>query len=234
MTEVYALKLSEIEEETYEKLLLLVDRQKQDKVKKFYRREDSLRTLLADLLVRNLVIEKTNLRNEEISFSYNEYGKPTLNDVENFHFNVSHSGEWIVCAVDSEPVGVDVEEIAPVDLDISRNYFSPDEHSDLLSQEDRIAYFFTLWTLKESYIKIVGKGLSLPLNSFSIRFSDEEIGIAASGRKLDDTFFTQYDIDDKYKMAVCAQDKEFPSYVTHKSVDELVHTFVESGGYLYN
>jgi len=225
--EVYVLNLAEgVDRESVERLLPSVDSEKRKRVMKFYRWEDTLRTLFADLMIRNIIVNKTALGNDEIYFSKNEYGKPSLKHSEVLHFNLSHSGDWVVCAVDEQPVGIDVEEIAPVDLDISKHYFSKDEHEDLLSKPDQIAYFFTLWTLKESYIKIVGKGLSLPLNSFSIRFKDDnEIRIDAKGKMLKDIFFRQYDIDEKYKMAVCAHNKRFPDTIIPVTLNELIERF---------
>jgi 4'-phosphopantetheinyl transferase len=230
MMEVFSVKLSEnVGRETVERLLPFVAPEKQDRVRKFYRWGDSLRALFADLLIRHIIIHKTNLKNEDISFSKNEYGKPFFNEQADFHFNLSHSGDWVVCAVDNKPVGIDVEEISPIDLDISKNYFSTDEHKDLLSKADKIAYFFTLWTLKESYIKIVGQGLSLPLNSFSIRFRENnEIRIAGKGTMIRDTFFSQYNIDENYKMAVCAQHKDFPGGIITKTIRELAVGFLEN------
>ncbi len=230
MLSVYAVRLSEtVDKETVERLLPFTAEEKQARIRRFYRWEDSLRTLFADLLIRHIIMQETNLKNEEISFSANRYGKPRLDNLPDFHFNLSHSGVWVVCAVDNQPVGIDVEKIAPIDLDISKNYFSKDEHQDLLSKTDKISYFFTLWTLKESYIKIVGKGLSLPLNSFSIRFLDSnEIRIKAEGKFLENKFFTRYDIDKNYKMAVCTFHKSFPESVIPKTISELVQSFLDT------
>ncbi|MCI0470756.1 MAG: 4'-phosphopantetheinyl transferase superfamily protein [Candidatus Aminicenantes bacterium] len=228
MVEVYAVKLSEnVAGETVERLLPFVAPDKQARIRRFYKWMDSLRSLFADLLIRHIIIHKTNLKNADITFSTNAYGKPSLNFPGDLHFNLSHSGDWVVCAVDAAPVGIDVEQISPVDLDISKNYFSPDEHADLMSKDDKIAYFFTLWTLKESYIKIVGKGLSMPLNSFSIRFiENNEIRIAAEKKVLQDIFFCRYDIDSKYKMAACASNKNLSRSPIFKTIDELVESFL--------
>jgi 4'-phosphopantetheinyl transferase len=182
---------------------------------------------MADILIRSIIIRKLGLKNGEIEFYTNDYGKPFLKERGDFQFNLSHSGIWVVGAVDNRHIGIDVERIQPIDLDISKNYFSPDEHQDLMSQADKFSYFFTLWSLKESYIKIKGKGLSMPLNSFSIKFiKPDEIRIKAKDRLIEDIFFVQYDIHKDYKMAVCAHHRNFPKDITIKSMRQLADEFL--------
>jgi 4'-phosphopantetheinyl transferase len=232
MTEVFAVRLNfdkGIHPSLQDELMSRVDPQKELRLRRFIREEDRLRGLFADLLIRDLVMQKTGLTNEDIEFSTNEYGKPYLSDVENFQFNLSHSGDWVVGAIDEQPVGIDIEKIQPIDLDISENYFSPDEHRDLMAQPDRIAYFFTLWSLKESYIKILGKGLSHPLNAFSIKFMGaDEIIIQVDGKPLENVVFTQYHIDEKYKMGLCAYHNNMPKRVNMLTMDQLGRRFVSN------
>ncbi|MCP5105795.1 MAG: 4'-phosphopantetheinyl transferase superfamily protein [bacterium] len=233
MIEVYAVDLSEpLEMGMYEHLLACVSPEKSARIRRFYREEDRIRGLIADILVRSLIIPKTGLKNSEIQFHNNDYGKPFLTGREDFQFNLSHSGIWVVAAVDRLPVGIDVEQIQPIDLDISKNYYSPVEHRDLLGKDDKFSYFFTLWSLKESYIKIVGKGLSLPLNSFSITFARDknrnEIRIKAEDQLLEDIFFYQYPVHPEYKMAVCAHHKNFPKEVIVKPMRQLAHQFLSN------
>jgi phosphopantetheine--protein transferase-like protein len=63
-----------------------------------------------------------------------------------------------------------VEEIKPIDLKIARRFFTKREHAHLLEWPEalRTERFFELWTMKESYIKLKGAGLSLPLSSFDV------------------------------------------------------------------
>ena len=203
ITDVYAVRLNfqeEFDPYIFESLLNCVSPEKKERLKRFYRREDALRGLFADLLSRHMIRLKTGLRNEEIFFTTNEFGKPFLKDRGDIQFNLSHSGVWVVGVIDHSVVGIDVERVQEIDLDISKNYFSPDEHEDLMSKGDKFDYFFTLWSLKESYIKILGKGLSHPLNAFSIKFtSPGEIIIKVEGQRILDIFFRQYDIDKAYK-----------------------------------
>ncbi len=233
MIEVYAVDLTgSLEKWRYEQLLAYVSKEKRARIRRFYKEEDRIRGLMADVLIRTIIIRKLGLKNEKIEFHTNDYGKPFLKEREDFQFNLSHSGIWVVCAVDDRHIGIDVERIQPIDLDISKNYFSPDEHQDLMSKANKFSYFFTLWSLKESYIKIKGKGLSMPLNSFSIKFfSLDEIRIKAKGRLLEDIFFVQYDIHKDYKMAVCAHHRNFPGDITIKSMRQLADEFLNSDGF---
>lgn len=45
----------------------------------------------------------------DIRFSTQEYGKPCIPDLPDAHFNISHSGRWVICAFDSQPIGIDIE-----------------------------------------------------------------------------------------------------------------------------
>lgn len=234
---VYALHLDfsiPMDTSLFEALLHHVAPEKKDRLRHFRRNEDKLRGLYADLMVRDTIIRVTGLDNRDLSFGTNDYGKPflenkitRLSQAHVSHFNISHSGHWVVAVFDQQPVGIDIEEIQPIDLDISKNYFSPDEHHDLMSKADKFDYFFTLWALKESYIKILGKGLSHPLNAFSLKIPDPaEIAIYVEGKPIRDIFFCLYPIDPRYKMAVCASHPNIPGNVEVISTDQLNHHFL--------
>ena len=234
MTDVYAIRLNfqeKLDQAVFHRLLDCVSQEKKERLLRFYRMEDTLRGLFADLLSRDMIMQKTGLNNEDISFTTNEYGKPFLKGRGDVQFNMSHSGAWVVGAIDHHPVGIDVEMVQEIDLDISRNYFSPDEHEDLMSKADmygRYDYFFTLWALKESYIKILGKGLSHPLDAFSIKFTGpEEIIIKVEGRRIDDIFFRQYGVDKQYKMAVCAAHDRIAPEVHLVTPEQLIKKFLK-------
>lgn len=212
MSEVFAIKVeSDSKLDNFEDLLRCVSYEKQARIKKFRIYEDALRALLGDLLVRYAICSRLKISNAEVEFKLNDYGKPSLEGFPDFHFNISHSGQWVVCVTDSLPVGIDVETIRQIDMGIAKRFFSKDEFADINSKEicDRVDYFFQLWTLKESYIKACGKGLSIPLDSFSISMGESGIGV----KDINDNtkwFFKQYDMGAGYKMAVCSRYDKFP------------------------
>jgi 4'-phosphopantetheinyl transferase len=198
------------------------------KVNKFKFREDIFRTICGEILVRNAVCYHFSMDNSEIDFVENSYGKPYLKNVDDLYFNISHSGEWVVCAIDREEIGIDIEQIKPIQLEIAENFFSAEEYNKILSEQEcfRTSRFYDLWTLKESFIKYKGKGLSMPLNSFNINMSDNNNITVKTENDLDPCYFKQYNIDNRYKMAVCSASKAFPASATIMEFDELYEEFI--------
>ena len=110
----------------------------------------------------------------DIRFKYGRNGKPALDEAKSrLHFNLAHSENRVVYAMtEAGELGVDVELVRPLpELEsIAQKFFSPEECHQLLSlpAERRIEGFFNCWTRKEAYLKAVGDGLMVPLNSFQV------------------------------------------------------------------
>lgn len=105
-------------------------------------------------------------------FTKNEWGKPRLasNAVD---FSLSHAGTFCVCALDSSPLGVDVE-LPRISMAVAARCFHPDEAAFLqtLPEEAQKDALLRLWTAKESYLKYLGRGLRVPLDSFCVRLDE--------------------------------------------------------------
>ena len=205
MLEVTALKLEKtVGDDIYAQLLTLVSDEKRKKAGRFRFEKDAQRTVLGDVMARCAICRHTGVRNSEIAFSENRYGKPMLQQPDGIHFNIAHSGNWIVCALDRFAVGVDVEVIKPIGQDIAKRFFSTREHEYIMGQAEpaRTAEFFKIWTLKESFIKADGRGMSIPLDSFSIlpEEADQSIRIVAD---VEVGFYQTY-LDSKSVFALCA------------------------------
>lgn len=223
--EVFGIYMSRLlRNDEYEYMTYRVSEAKRAKIRKFIKPEDANRGLIADMLIRTIIRNKFNVGNDQITFATEPYGKPYVAGLPSFHFNLSHSGRWIVCAVDGEPVGIDIERVKPVNFEIAERFFSKEEYRSLMEKEEteRLSFFYDLWTIKESFVKQVGKGLSMPLDSFSINISvNHEISL-----KLEDEYalcyFKQFHLDPDYKMAVCAATGVFSEHVICKSYEELL------------
>jgi 4'-phosphopantetheinyl transferase len=102
-------------------------------------------------------------------FHDNDFGKPSLGDSP-IHFNLSHSADLALLVIANVPIGVDLEQIRPIDLKaIAPTVFTrPErEYLDTLTGKDQIEAFFRLWTLKEAWMKARGEGFRLA-HRFSI------------------------------------------------------------------
>lgn len=131
----------------------------------------------------------------DLTMAYGAYDKPHLKNHPHIHFNVSHSGTMAVCAVSSSPVGIDVEERQSYDEGVARLCFTDDELEWLSQQADADWAFTRLWTRKESYLKLLGTGLSKSANSF----------VAIPGAYPEPNVrFCEYSIS-KYALCVCAR-----------------------------
>jgi 4'-phosphopantetheinyl transferase len=144
--------------------------------------------VLGRAVLRVLVSSYLRIAPVEASFIYGPKGKPALAGAAcPLYFNVSNSGDLAAYAftLDCE-IGVDVEHRRRVvEIEgIARRFFAPDEVAELmgLPEEERHEGFFNCWTRKEAYIKAVGDGLSVPLDSFQVTL---EPGIAARMTGLD-------------------------------------------------
>jgi 4'-phosphopantetheinyl transferase len=155
--------------DTYRAFFDAASPERKSRALKMRQRKDACRMVVADSLVRHALELATGLEPSRMRFGSNDCGKPELHDSD-VHFNISHSGEWVICVVDKKEIGVDVEGYRSVDGAIADRFFSEKEKKlidECGKADSRSGVFFRIWTLKESYVKAIGKGLTCPLDSFS-------------------------------------------------------------------
>ena len=217
---VYALNLSnEYKECKYYEYLQCIQESRVKSLAKFKFAKDKVIGLYAELLVRYILSSEFGINNDNIKFLKNKYGKPYLGVKEKIKFNYSHSGDVIVCAFDIDEIGVDVEKVTDIDLAISEVVFSKDELKlfNLADESRKKEFFFELWTMKESYVKAKGEGLSIDLKSFSVVF-DETLW-------CNEWSFIQYELPEKYKIAICSKRNKFPKLVHLVEIEDINEHF---------
>lgn len=102
-----------------------------------------------------------------------ERGKPFFPDFPNHHFNISHSGEIVVCALDSAPVGVDIQKARQWREGLLREVCSPEERDWMRRRDDSQEAFAQLWSMKEARCKHSGRGLRRPISAISVPLPEE-------------------------------------------------------------
>lgn len=146
-------------------------------------------------LVRTVLSRYSGVSPAALRFAADEYGKPRVSCqgvTAPLHFNLANTRGLVVCAVSvaHETIGVDAERIdcEAETVVLAERYFCPSEVRALkeLPASERLRRFFEYWTLKESYIKARGLGLTLPLDQFSFLIDDDSISIAFDARLGDD------------------------------------------------
>ncbi len=175
----------------------LVSRKRQEKID-FYRFEKDKKLSCGAYLLLKKMLAEANITDPV--FKTEKYGKAYISNHENIHFNLSHSGKIVLCAISDREVGADVEYIDPeIDLNIARHYFYNSEYENIMNAKSRQEEFFKYWVLKESYMKYTGLGMNLKLDSFEIIIKDK-IRLKNDKEKLK---FNLFDIGD-YKIGIAS------------------------------
>ena len=187
------------------RLMEYVSEQRKLSANRFKKAIDAHRSIIGELIARIAICRSLQVANHALAFGRNAYNKPLLVHPPGYHYNISHAGDWVVCAFGNQPVGIDVEFMKPIAFDIAGRFFSAQEFDRLnrLEESEKLTYFYRIWTLKESYVKAVGKGLSIPLDSFSVRLEGEAYGHASLEAGEPHAYFQPFVLDERHAMALC-------------------------------
>jgi len=124
-------------------------------------------SVLGKLLMKNALIQLGRDSDALHDLKYTKYGRPYIN--REIDFNISHSGQFIVCAFsDCCRVGIDIEEIKSLNLSDFQNEFSLKEYAGIEKANDPMISFYDHWTAKEAVIKSDGRGMQIPLKDVRI------------------------------------------------------------------
>lgn len=152
----------------------ILSQDERDRAERFHFRRDQRDFIVSRALLRILIGRYLQQKPDQFGFRYNSYGKPFVaGRSHGVRFNLSHSHGLALYAVACDrEIGVDLERISDrVNSDeLAQHYFSPSEVAGLraLPRSFQKQAFFSCWTRKEAYIKALGEGLSVPLDSFSV------------------------------------------------------------------
>jgi 4'-phosphopantetheinyl transferase len=210
----------------YEELLEVIDEAYRERIARYRFWEDRQRSLLGQVLVRYAIIKNFYLANDEIKIIRNTYGKPFISGIGGIYFNVSHSGDWVVFVINTENVGIDVQEVTDIKVSIAEHFFSREENEFLaaLGKEEKLSGFYNMWSLKEAYIKALGLGFTMPLNSFTVIRTSE--GFEVKCTKERKFYLKQYPIDNGYKLSVCSKENNFCHVIKNLTIDDIRRAFV--------
>ncbi|MDR0904002.1 MAG: 4'-phosphopantetheinyl transferase superfamily protein [Ruminococcus sp.] len=167
--------LTEVPKE-YEGYFERLSYERREKILRLHSPHSKVVSLMAAVFARECIAKVTGIPEKAQSFIYNENGKPAIADVDNFHFNISHSEGCIAFVHSNKPVGIDVERIRSYDIRLPKRFFTEHERSMLDSAPLKDEEFYRIWTLKESYVKMKGSTLAQMIRHIDIyNIRDAEI-----------------------------------------------------------
>lgn len=206
---------SELVDAHFDALLGLLYPKRREAVLRFKNRRAAIVSLSAGKLLQDIAGRECSILPDDLNIEKGSQGKPYIAGRENFHFNLSHSGDYVVIAYGDCELGVDIEQLRDKDIAVARRCFTPEEFNyvvegaennpEICASEAANERFFRIWTMKESYLKCTGTGISIPLNSFYAN----PYNLAVEN--------TNYRFDvhraDDYIISLCTQGKVFARYV---------------------
>lgn len=154
----------------------LLSRSERERAARFHFPEHARRFIAAHGRLRQVLAEVLQMPPGQLEFATGAHGKPLLAgaaSASDIRFNLSHSGDWALIGWSRQrDIGVDIESWRPMrdEQALVRRFFSPAEIAAYAATDTelRSRAFFDAWSRKEAYVKAVGRGLGLPLDSFDV------------------------------------------------------------------
>jgi len=168
-------------------LYKLLDDGEKLRAARFFQPADASAFIVRRGVLRLLLAGYLDLPPQVVTYNYNPQGKPELFPGDNLQFNLAKTGGMALIGITRlGMVGVDLEK-RRTDLEfdqIARAQFSLAENAlmESLPAHERAEAFFTIWTLKEAYLKAVGLGMSQPTQSFSVIWQQEGFEASLEGK----------------------------------------------------
>ena len=174
---LYAQIIKRLSDRAWDRYFLKMPGPVRARISRYRRWEDRQAGLFGKLLLaeglRRCGHPPENLRN----LVWDAWGRPFLGF--GMDFNISHSGEYVVCALSpAGRVGIDIEKVRPFELSDFDWQRTRDQWEEIMASENRVEPFFSLWTRKEAVTKADGRGISIPLDKIII---ENETVVLADG-----------------------------------------------------
>ena len=138
-------------------LLVELPKSMHERALRYHFKQDAYNYVLGRLLLKR-ALSAIGLGNKFKHIAYQKDGKPTI---EGVHFNISHSDNFVVCAISTDGIiGIDVEKEKPVNFEDFKLWFTNTEWTEINNASHPRKKFYWYWTRKESVIKALGVKLS--------------------------------------------------------------------------
>ena len=171
MVKLYYAEITKLyDEKCFEEKINQIKEKRQVRILEHCQKKDRCRSLAASLLLKK-DLEKEGICDEEVCFAEEGGGKPEVLQKDLF-FNLAHAQDLAVCVISDQEVGVDVERKDRLEgrkqnrkLQIAKKILTPEEWILWEKAGCQTEELISVWTKKESYVKMTGKGLTVNLTT---------------------------------------------------------------------
>lgn len=210
MIETYYIHVAQFEKEAlFQEKLSLLSPYRQRKIASLKHKKDKNRSMGAGIAL-DYALRPYGLRECSAEYELGEWGKPFLKEYPDIHFSLSHSGDYAICSIGGKPVGNDIERIKEGRLKVANRFFTPEELRFMYAVQDEEEInrrMFRIWTMKESFLKVIGRGISFPLSDFSVAAGGEKDRICVKHScNAMHYYLKEYSDIPGYRTAVCCQE----------------------------
>lgn len=218
MIRTYIINIRQLEKEAlYRRTLESVSPYRMRKLGLIKNEEDKRRSLGASIALSE-ALKEYGLEEREMEYETGRQGKPFFRYYPEIHFSISHSGDYALCSIGDDEIGSDIERVRSGRERVAERFFAEEElvwikeASDMKESEARV---FRIWTMKESFLKVTGLGMSLPLKDFAVIM--EGNGNIGLRQNINNKTYRlkEYALpligngQSEYKIAVCSPDSDF-------------------------
>ncbi len=191
---------------------------RREKVLRLKNRRAAIASVATGLYLQEIVKQELGIEPENLVIETNEHGKPMVAGHPDFFFNISHSGDRVLIGFGNSPVGVDVELVKEKEMDkkIAQRCFTEWEQEFIKAVEENSFddihkleewKFFIIWTMKEAYLKYIGTGISVPLDSFEVKPIEHKVLVNSVEQGVKNIFGKDHqDGEDAYIYSVCVDE----------------------------
>jgi 4'-phosphopantetheinyl transferase len=170
----------------------VVSQQRRNYALKYHSEESRKLSIIAYLLLK-LGLNKEYGITENVEFDFTDNGQPFLRDYPNIRFSLSHCKKGVACAISDEAIGVDIERINRENDALIRYTCNDEEVNAILASPNSATAFISLWTRKESYLKLKGTGIAGGLKDSLIKAAEEGVN-----------FLTRIEEEKGYILSICS------------------------------
>ena len=219
MVRAFLINRNELEKINYDEAVLTEGRR--EKIAKLKHEDDRQLSACVELLLIHALKELDPEVELPLKITEEESGNLLLDTpvagYEKLFFNLSHSKDYAVCAVCTEPVGVDIESVKTKEVAHMDRILHEKEYQILgfiSNNEEKKKYFYECWVTKESYLKNLGCGLTVRPSNFMV--DEDKLETTEKGLqkryvhvyKANNVKNADWHFDAGYRLAICTHKKD--------------------------